>query len=382
MVYNKTVVYRERAIYLMETKTYCAAAFTQIYADNASRYRLCCHAGVNKDLAKYTTNNTTPFQYFFSDEIENIRDDMLAGKQIEGCNACYDLEARGHKSWRQWKYNSIYQATTNVEKVALKLRIMGSYCNLGCYMCYPYNSSTRRVELKKNDINWSEYDAGVKNISTKKYDETVDDIIANIELVDYINITGGEPLQLPRMWQMLERIPEVNAKNITISFDTNLTELEFKQWNIWQLVNKFKQIQLGVSCDHYGDKLSWIRYPIDFYQFEKNLEKAKSIIANINVTVSLLNINDLFEIQDYYKDFNVTFTGIVSNPKHLSIRNLPQELKDTLRIKYAELPMVVQELDQPIIEGDLERGIEYCKKLNSQRNINFDVLFSDIISRL
>ena len=44
--------------------------------------------------------------------------------------------------------------------------------------------------------------------------------------------------------------------------------------------------------------------------------------------------------------------------------------------------MVVQELDQPIIEGDLERGIEYCKKLNSQRNINFDVLFSDIISRL
>ena len=128
--------------------------------------------------------------------------------------------------------------------------------------------------------------------------------------------------------------------------------------------------------------MSWIRYPIDVYQFEKNLEKAKSIIANINVTVSLLNINDLFEIQDYYKDFNVTFTGIVSNPKHLSIRNLPQELKDTLRIKYAELPMVVQELDQPIIEGDLERGIEYCKKLNSQRNINFDVLFSEIISSI
>ena len=57
--------------------TYCAAAFTQIYADNASRYRLCCHANVNPDIIKYNTNNCNPFEYFLSDEMEQIRDDML-----------------------------------------------------------------------------------------------------------------------------------------------------------------------------------------------------------------------------------------------------------------------------------------------------------------
>ena len=366
----------------METKTYCAAAFTQIYADNASRYRLCCHADINHSISKYTTNNTTPFQYYLSDEMEIIRDDMMSGKPIEGCETCYKIENRGHQSWRQWKYNKNYELTSEVKKVHLKMRIMGSFCNLGCYMCHPYNSSTRRVELKQKDIKFEDGTSEVINISNKKYSDTVDDILENISVVGSIHLTGGEPLQLPRMWEFMGAIPEEHASNIYVSMDTNLTELEFKNNNISQIVSKFKGVNLSVSCDHYGEKLAWIRYPIDVYQFEKNIKEASNIIGNINVTVSLLNILDLSDIREYYNDFEVSFNNIVTGPKMLSIRNLPQELKDTLRIKYAELPMVVQELDQPIIEGDLERGIEYCKKLNSQRNINFDTLFSDIISRL
>ena len=96
--------------------TYCAAAFTQIYADNASRYRLCCHANVNPDIIKYNTNNCNPFEYFLSDEMEQIRDDMLSGKKIAGCEECYKIEERGHKSWRQWKYNTIYDLRSDVHK--------------------------------------------------------------------------------------------------------------------------------------------------------------------------------------------------------------------------------------------------------------------------
>jgi MoaA/NifB/PqqE/SkfB family radical SAM enzyme len=366
-------------------KTYCSAPFRQIYADNASRYRLCCHASKNNDLAKYNTNNTAPFKYFLSEEMENVRIKLLSGERVQGCEPCYKLEDRGFKSWRQWKYNKIYPMTANVEKVSLKLRILGSYCNLGCYMCHPYNSSTRRVELAKSDIKLTDFTKVQEkqvNISTKRYDETVQDILDNIELVDHMHITGGEPLLLPRMYQMMERIPDEHAKNIQLSFDTNLTELEFKEWNIWQLVDRFKKIALGVSCDHFGDKLSWIRYPIDIHQFEKNLQTAKSIIANVNVTVSLLNINELDEIRDYYKDFNVTFTGIVDNPKILSIRNLPQKLKNEYKEKYKNYEMLIQELDKAVIPGELERGFEYCKKLNTRRNINFDHVFKDLLDKI
>ena len=386
MVYNKTVVYRERAIYLMETKTYCAAAFTQIYADNASRYRLCCHAGVNKDLAKYTTNNTTPFDYYLSDEMEDVRDNMLSGKRITGCETCYEIEDRGHESWRQWKYNKNYELTAAVKKVHLKLRIMGSFCNLGCYMCHPYNSSTRRIELKQKNILFDKTDGGdtggVINVSSTNYNATVSDILDNIHLVGSIHLTGGEPLQLPRMWEFMKSIPNNHASNIHVSMDSNLTELNFKDNNIWQLVDKFNNVGISVSCDHYGDKLSWIRYPIDVEKFEKNIKTAASIINNINVTVSILNILELFEIRDYYHAHKVSFTNIVTGPKMLSIRNLPQELKDELKIKYADFPTVIQELDHTIIHGELDNGIEYCRKLNSNRNINFDLLFDSFFNRL
>ena len=37
------------------------------------------------------------------------------------------------------------------------------------------------------------------------------------------------------------------------------------------LKEKIKNLQLEVSCDHYGEKLKWIRYPIDVDTFEENL---------------------------------------------------------------------------------------------------------------
>lgn len=362
-------------------KTYCAAAFTQIYADNASRYRLCCHAGVHPKLAKYNTNNINPFEYFYSDEIEQIRDDMMMGKKIKGCEGCYKIEEEGGKSWRQWKYNKIYDLRSDVHRVNLKLRIMGSYCNLGCYMCYPYNSSTRRMHLKDTGAVFEQESTKFISTSTKRFEETVKDILENIHLVESMNITGGEPLQLDRMWKFTDAIPEEHAKNITINFDTNLTQLQYKQWNVWGLIKKFKQVRFGVSCDHFGDQLAWIRYPIDVYQFEKNLEEVKDYVSNINVTVSMLNILDLYEIQEYYKPFNTTFYGMVQSPPSLSIKNMPG--KELLINKYKDLDqMIVNELNKPADESQLQQGIEYCRQLNSTRNINFDKTFEKFFNHL
>jgi hypothetical protein len=363
-------------------KTYCAAAFRQIYSDNAGRYRLCCHSASTPSLEQYNTRKTSPFEYFLSDEMEAIREQMLSGEKVRGCEPCYNLENRGHKSWRQWKYNSTYPLTANVERVSLKLRIHGSYCNLGCYMCFPYNSSTRRQHLKENNIDWKNDAEKVVNITTGRYEQVVADILNNIHLVDRLDITGGEPLLLPRMWQFIDKIPDEYAKDITLNFYTNLTQLEFQQWNVWQLVKRFKQVKLAVSCDHYGDKLAWIRYPIDVKQFEDNLNTARSLIADINVTVSILNINDLLDIEKYYKDFNVTFTGVVFNPKYLSIRNIPDQLKAKYKQIYAHLPNVISELDNSIIPGQLQAGLEYCRTLNSMRNINFNKTFEHILREL
>lgn len=359
--------------------TYCTAPFHQIYCDNGGRYRLCCHAGPNKSIEKYSSTTHTPFEYFMSAEMEQIRQDMVEGKTVDGCESCYNIEKTGNQSWRQWKYNTLYDHDTYVNRVGLKLRINGSYCNLSCYMCFPYNSSTRRTELKETSIDWSEYDAGYVPVMSGQYDRIVKDIIDHIHLVDYMNITGGEPIQLPKHWDLIDAIPEKYAKNITLSYDTNLTKLEWKDRSIFDVAKKFKSVKLGVSCDHYGKKLSWMRYPIDVDEFENNLVVAKPLITQLNCTVSLLNIHDLNDIYNYYKTkfgIETTFVNVVIGPDILSIKNLP--VKDKLLDQHKNNNMIVQELQKTADNDQYQKGLAYCQTLSDHRNFQYKHLWQNL----
>jgi len=359
-------------------KSFCPMAFKEIYTDNSGQYRLCCHAKQNNDLKKYNSSNTLPFEFFTSEEMENIRNDMFEGKLIDDCEVCYNLEKLTGKSHRILKQLEKYGYDTELKNIGLKLRINGSYCNLGCYMCHPYNSSTRRNELKTvfgPNNKWQKDNFKFKSLNKIEWKDAVADILKNINLIDRLHLTGGEPLLLPKMWELVELIPGKYAKDINLTFDTNLTKLNYKSYDINFLINKFKSVSFSVSCDHYGQKLAWMRYPINVSEFEENLVKSKHIISQLACTVSLLNINDLNEIESYYKNkFNLkmNFDCIVSWPKELSIRNLPEDKKNEYIEKYSHLSFVVGELKKSPYKGDmLKEAEDYLDKLSTHRNFNW-----------
>ena len=158
-------------------------------------------------------------------------------------------------------------------------------------------------------------------------------------------MTGGEPLQLPKYWEFLEKIPEKHSKNIRVSQDSNLTNIHYKNKSIMDIAPKFEKFHVGVSVDHYGDKLSYMRYPINVEKFEHNLREISeyNVYYKANCTVSILNVDDILQIKDYYtNNFNlkdkISFHNIVRGPAYLSIRNLPQKMKDEYIEKYHEFP--------------------------------------------
>tara|TARA_B100000959_G_scaffold285688_1_gene361297 strand:- start:1105 stop:2181 length:1077 start_codon:yes stop_codon:yes gene_type:complete len=355
--------------------------FKEIYGDNAGRYKLCCHA--KKTNWKYTTTNTTPFKYFFSPEIEEIRNKMLSGKKIKECQVCYDLEESGGESHRTDKYRKKCGIDLEPTGIGLKLRINGSFCNLGCYMCHPYNSSTRRNELKAIYGQSGIWGAPFKSVNHKQWNDIIKNILDNIHLVFYMNITGGEPLQLPKHWEFLDLIPKEHAKHITLSYDTNLTELRYKNKSIFDYVDKFEKILLGVSCDHYGKKLDWMRYPIDREKFEHNLLEAKGLIKQLNCSTSMLNIFELKEMYNYYMDnfgIPMIFQNIVRGPFMLSIRNLKQKDKDILLKKYENLPdysYIKAELLLEPFDPEHKKMKKYCDDLSKHRNFNWRELWNE-----
>jgi organic radical activating enzyme len=380
-----------------KNKSYCTMPFKEIYNDSAGSYRLCCHAKVYQPTAKYTTENTTPFEYFKSPEMEELRNKMLAGKKVDACRVCYKLEETSGKSYRNGEafrdsFSKNYGIPLGLSagKVGLKLRVFSTYCNLSCYMCHPFNSSTRRNEMKAiyGTTNFGDRSDGwalsqYKNPNYKQWNKIAQDILDNVELIGHINLTGGEPLQLPKHWELLDKIPEEHAKHITLYFNTNLTELRWKKWNIFDYVDKFEKIEFGVSCDHYGRKLDWMRYPIDREKFEFNLKEASSLVKEINLTSSLLNIFDLIEINNYYTDnFDkpMTFKNIVRGPLMLSIRNLKQKDKDILLKKYEKLPNYSYIQSELMIEPydiDHIKMKKYCDELSKHRNFNWRELWNE-----
>lgn len=355
--------------------TYCAAAFDHIYSDNRGRYRLCCHAAPIKALGAFLSTNTVPFDYFLSEEMDDIRQRMLTGEPIHACQSCYDIESDGGRSPRLTDHHSDQSFHRDVRDVELKLRVFGSYCNLGCYMCFPHNSSTRRAELKSAALEefWDDDSLAGTSVDRVQYEKIVSNILANIGKVSHIKLTGGEPLLLPKHYEFLEQIPDSDAARITLSYDTNLTALHFKNWSFEEhVVPRFRSVRLAVSCDHYGDRLAWIRFPVDIETFEANLVRARRWIRQLHCTVSILNVHDLAEIGSYYQErFGIatSFCSVVSRPKMLSICNLPdkESLLKTLEQNPQIDAKVLTELRRPACEADYRVGLDYVRRLDEHR---------------
>ena len=385
---------------MKDNGTYCPLIFNEIYADSSGEYRLCCHAKSSSISQKYKSQTHKPFDYFLSPEMEDIRDKVLSGKKLDECIICYRQEEVNPtgESYRQRKVRQHRnQLPTYVDKVNLKLRINGSYCNLSCYMCIPYNSSTRRNEMKKIYPKGWDFFSKSKYTPVKhnEYELIVNDILDNIEKVQEIHITGGEPLQLPNHWKLIDRIPKEHAKNIRLVYDTNLTQLRYKNYSVYDVEDKFKQVNWGVSCDHYQDRLSWIRYPINVKEFESNLKEIvdANFYTYLNCTISLLNIFDLDKIDDYYSkkfNININFNSIVTTPRFLSIKHLPYDIKQSLIKKYDfmartdrrgvdKFQLVKTELKLDGDENKLNEAYDYMDKLSKNRNFDWRKLWPDFL---
>ena len=381
-----------------KNKSICAKAFREIYADNGGRYRLCCHAKPFDTKANEKT--TQPFDFFLSEAMEDIRQKMIEGELIPQCATCHKMEEINGDSYRirhsteHWIRHGL---DDEVRNVTVKVRLFGSFCNLSCVMCHPVNSSERRRELSKIFTD----DEGKrilrksgftkKNVGYKKseFDSYVEHINKHIHLISKFQMIGGETLQLPKYWEFLDSIPEEHAKRIRVSQETNLSKLGLGNRHIKEYADKFSQLHVGVSVDHFGIKNEYIRYPIIQNEFEYNLKELISyndkIRIRLNATVSILNIEDLFEIEKYYKEnFNkkIYFENIVRGPYHLSIRQLPEPMKQKYIEKYKDhYPYVISEIMQPR-KYDYDHYnlfLTYMDRLFLYRGLEWRHLWKDLI---
>ena len=332
-------------------KSFCTMLWNNVSVDPMGNIKPCC---ISTDLIKkpngipYNLGRDKIEDFFNSPDYIDIREKMLKGEVVSGCSQCMQLESYGKESKRittnrlfSEQQLQIYQkqssiADTNIAYFDLRF---GNLCNLKCRSCMPLNSS--QLDKQAQD-----YPALKKFYPLSGYDindwyETEifnDNVFSNLQHIRLLYITGGEPTIIKKNFELLERLIDAgHSSQIGLIINSNLTN---DKPVFFDLISKFKWVVFFASIDGYGAIQEYLRYPSDWKQIDKNMNRIvernmTTVLLKVSPVVQIGNLGNIGELFEYCEMFNRAAgklvveiaLNILENPNYLNILYLPNEYK-------------------------------------------------------
>lgn len=388
----------------IKNKSICSLPFKHIYTDNTGLYKLCCHGALSDGFTKdWNMQEHDPFEYFESQDMEKIRTQMIKGEPVKDCNVCYEKEKKGSFSDRM-KHTRVFRPEDLMftkRFMELKLTLWGNFCNLSCAMCHPVHSSKRTTELNQmipimsEDLGniigkMFEWKGSKTKLTSERRKEIIKDISDKSDIIKAISISSdGEPLQNKNMYDFLAAIPDKDAEHIDVTITTNLSEVEFNEYHLDQIIERYPSTTLRVSSDHIEEKYEWIRWPGDFDKLCRNLEMYKDYVFMVSPAVQILNIEDVVEIKLFYESMGMTCFeagsySVVSGPRIMScgLHSRNAEIAEELKLFDWASPIVF-ELERmsnhsPDMQTRDRRNMEEYLTLLSKERGDWKILFGNL----
>lgn len=362
-------------------KTYCVLPWVHMHIKPNKDVHLCSR----KSIPLGNLNDSTPDEVFNSDAMNDVRERMLQGKCVAGCEKCYHEEEINNGQslrtfmnnwfhnllfkdtvlpWKEGFLNNIEQSNISVFKgltpsikwVALHA---SNVCNLACRGCYSLLSTKWRKDEVKLGIN-----------SYPLQNSKLDEFGFDFDKIDFITMYGGEPFYMKQNNELTEVIKNDKNKNIgdkILQYFTNGMILPsddtFEMWK------KIKKLHLIVSIDSFGEENDYFRHGSKWDVIEENLKlyisesKKYNWELRISTLINIYNVKSLDVLHNWLIDQGIIEGNIDYNlciyPQELDIRNLPQEYKNSILDKYKSIklpPMLINMI---------------TNQLNSEPNIDF-----------
>lgn len=357
-------------------KTYCALPFRETMLVPGNVLLLCCKHDTNV-LIKNSFEES-----FKSGKIQEIRELMLAGKTVAGCEQCYKEEENGIESMREQSIKT-YGVVNDIQLKALHVQF-DNVCNLKCRMCASPQSHllyNEEVEIFGKSISW-------QKLTVTDYHNEID--TSNLE---EIRLHGGEPFLSKRAEGFFKRLIESGQiKNIRIITPTN--GMIKPSGILLTAIESCKYLSVGVSIDAYGGLNDYFRSKSNFDTVISNLDFFYSLMdsrpANTTnilavTTVNVYNVNKLKELDEFLK---ARYTNLelkksfLNNPEYLRISSLPKEYKDKIQNSVEEYPDVIKMLNAND-PNYFEEFVFYHKQLDSVRQeslMDFNLELTEFIN--
>jgi pyruvate-formate lyase-activating enzyme len=318
-------------------KTWCVNPFLQAHQLMNGNLTPCC-------LYRTNTMGKDIDEYINSQELKNLKQNLVSGIQDAGCQICWKEEKSGLISKRQQDnktysqrfqliYNKKELLEPNPELAEYYIRL-GNNCNLRCVTCNDRLSTGWGSENKKYGLPYA------KKNNIKKSDPIWSHMIGNVRFIKLIEFIGGEPLMIDINSQVefLKKVIETgHSKNIKLRYHTNGTKFNNDIAELWQY---FNEVTIWISIDGVERSFEYIRYPAKWAVLNSNLEKffalssqCSNIKIKTNCTVSVLNVFNLSEILNWFNNVGLEY--------HLNFVHFPQEYSLS-----CQEPMVKEKITQ------------------------------------
>ena len=431
--YNKGYVYNERAPYfidkdnlteqqwqrLTESKTFCMMPWVHMHAFPDGRAYPCCLSDYWHpvgDLRKHTMEeiwNQQPYR--------TLRLNMLNEQPSKECTKCYEQETNGFFSMRNDANRNYGHHVSEVDSTnsdghnpEFQLRYwdvrFSNLCNFKCRSCGPIFSSNwfnDHVKLYNRTPDVLGREMARVEYTTGNEDDMLAQMLPHIPHLEQVYFAGGEPLIMKEHYFMLEKLIEYNKTDVRIQYNTNFSELAFKDKHVFDYWQHFKNISVGASLDASGARAELMRKGTDWPQVEKNrsrmMQQVPHVDFYISATVSAMNVLHVLAFHREWvklglidaKDFNV---NICQSPDWYRVDILPEQFKREVVIPaYQEHIAWLEPQDQlqratngfrsvlNFIQANdrsdlMPRFQEEVKKLDDIRNEEFWATFPELIT--
>lgn len=291
--------------------TFCAHAWTYAFVNTFGQVQPCCEFGfpVWDDDHAMSLQRESLADIWNAEPMQRMRREMVEGKRVRGCEACYVREDVGAQSMRQTCNAVVGEARIHryiADSIANDFRsaslpevvevVVGNRCNLKCRMCRSSSSSLIAKDRVHSAWNYREHVPLEAESVLGLFEER---LFRDARHIRRIHFMGGEPFVINEIEHTLQMLIDRGAApQIVLSMNTNGTRTA-PRW--MKLTESFRQLHLTLSIDGVGGIFEYIRFPAKWDEFDRNLHAFRAmrhVDLDANVTVQNYNV---LEIADAFR---------------------------------------------------------------------------------
>lgn len=333
---------------LIKSDKFCMLPWVHMHAFPDGRAYPCCLGDYWHPVGDLRKN--TMEEVWNQDAYKTMRTNMLNERSCKECVKCYEQEQNGFFSMRNDANRNYGHLISEVDQThedgthpEFKIRYwdvrFSNMCNFRCRSCGPIFSSNwykDHVKLYGVKPDVLKREMAVIEYTTGNEDDMLKQMEPHIEHLEQVYFAGGEPMIMKEHYYLLERLIDLGKTDVRLVYNTNFSEMRYKDKHVFDYWKHFKTVNVGASLDGMGPQGELIRKGQDWAQTEENRIRMKEEVPHVDFYVSAtVTSQNVLHVLDFHRtwsergfirpqDFNV---NICQSPEWYRIDIFPEKFK-------------------------------------------------------